>query len=472
MKPIITPEESSRLDAAAVESVETLMERAGLGVALAAVREGAAYGKRVMLLAGPGNNGGDAYVAARYLHRRGVAAEVRALGYPRGDGAPARVMGAAAVHAGVPVAPLDRPEPCDLIVDGLFGAGFRGTLPDRAAGWIDHPAPVVAVDLPSGLRGGDGSVEGTAFRAVRTVTFHALKVGHILGEGPDRCGEIEVVDIGLRGEQPALRLCEAADAPLPARARTAHKWSAGSVLVVGGSAGIAGAAMLTARAALAFGAGAVRIACPGGLQPAYAALDAGVMTAAVGTGDRWEAADGPAVLEAAERFDVVALGPGLGRGPGPGGLVGHIVGEWRGPLVVDADALHALDAPLLAARVGPTVVTPHGGEFRSLSGATPGWEAAAALAGDTGAVVVLKGNPTIVAGEQVWVVASGGPELATIGTGDVLTGMIAALWAAGLDTETAARSAAFRHGAAGGAMAARGAVTATGLIDEIGAWSR
>ncbi|HSR14137.1 MAG TPA: NAD(P)H-hydrate epimerase, partial [Gemmatimonadales bacterium] len=162
MKPIITPEESSRLDAAAVESVETLMERAGLGVALAAVREGAAYGKRVMLLAGPGNNGGDAYVAARYLHRRGVAAEVRALGYPRGDGAPARVMGAAAVHAGVPVAPLDRPEPCDLIVDGLFGAGFRGTLPDRAAGWIDHPAPVVSVELPSGLRGGDGSVEGTA----------------------------------------------------------------------------------------------------------------------------------------------------------------------------------------------------------------------------------------------------------------------------------------------------------------------
>ena len=122
--------------------------------------------------------------------------------------------------------------------------------------------------------------------------------------------------------------------------------------------------------------------------------------------------------------------------------------------------------------IAPTVVTPHAGEFRRIADAEPDWEGAAALARDTGTVVVLKGNPTIVAGEQVWVVASGGPELATIGTGDVLTGMIAAWWAGGLDGETAARSAAFRHGAAGRSLAARTTVTATGLVSEIGVWSR
>jgi NAD(P)H-hydrate epimerase len=472
VKPVITPAESAQLDSTATDPVETLMERAGLGVALAAVREGASYGRRVILLAGPGNNGGDAYVAARYLRRRGVEAEVRALGYPRGDDAPARFMGARAVHAGVPVAPLREPEPCDLIIDGLFGAGFRGTLPAAAAEWVGHPAPVVAVDLPSGLRGTDGSVEGPAFRAVRTVTFHALKVGHLVGEGPDRCGEIEVVDIGLHGGQAALRLCEEPDAPVPRRDRSAHKWSAGSVLVVGGSAGISGAAMLTARSALAAGAGAVRIACPGGLQPIYAAMDPGVMTTGIGSGDTWSASDAPGVLEEAVRFDVVALGPGLGRGPGPEAIVRHVLAAWEGPLVVDADGLNALDVDVLASRSAPTVVTPHAGEFRRLTGADPDWEAAAVLARDAGVVVVLKGNPTIVAGEQVWVVAAGGPELATIGTGDVLTGMIAAWWAGGLDAETAARSAAYRHGAAGRSLAARTTVTASGLVSEVGAWSR
>jgi NAD(P)H-hydrate epimerase len=470
VKPIITPEESSRLDSTAVDSVDVLMERAGLGVALAAVREGARYGKRVILLAGPGNNGGDAYVAARYLRRRGVAAEVRALGYPRGDDSPARFAAAAAVSAGVLVEPLGKPEPCDLLVDGLFGAGFRGTLGDEAAAWTGHPAPVVAVDLPSGLQGGDGLVDGPAFRAVRTVTFHALKVGHVLGEGPDRTGEIDVVDIGLTGERPALRLCERADAPLPRRERTAHKWSAGSVLVCGGSDGLGGAAMLTARAALGFGAGAVRIACPAGLQSAYSAMDPGVMTTGIGSGDRWDAGDGDAVLDAAGRFDVLALGPGMGRGSGPGGVVGRIVSGWDGPLVIDADGLNAVDAGLLAARSAPTVVTPHAGEFRRLAGTDPGWEAAAAFARETKVTVVLKGNPTIVAGEDIWVVASGGPELATIGTGDVLTGMIAALWARGLDEQTAARSAAYHHGAAGRALAQRATVTATTLAAEIGEW--
>ncbi len=466
MKPIITPEEAARLDAAATEPVETLMERAGLGVALAAVRMGARYGTRVLALAGPGNNGGDAYVAARYLRRRGVAMEVRALGYPKGGSSPARRAAAAAVAAGVRVCPLGSPEPADLLIDGLFGAGFRGELGGPGAAWTTHPAPVLAVDLPSGLDGSDGSVAGAAFTARRTVTFHALKVGHLFGEGPDRCGKVEVVDIGLPDAEPELWLCEESDAPVPARERTAHKWSAGAVLVVGGSPGIAGAAVLAGRAAVNFGAGYVRLACPGALQPVLAAADPSLTTVGIGRGRTFTAASAAAVLAAGERFDVMALGPGLG--PGRQAFVAALLEGWDRPLVLDADAIAAAGEEGLAARRHPTVITPHAGEFHRLTGEGAGYRPAADLAERTGAVVLLKGNPTVVAGRERWVVTSGGPELATLGTGDVLTGMVAALIARGLDPETAARSAAFRHGRAAARLAAGGTVTASALAGRVG----
>ncbi len=470
MKPVITPAESARLDAASTEAVTLLMERAGLAVALAAVRRGAGYGTRVIVLAGPGSNGGDAFVAARYLRRRGVAAEVRCLGFPKGEHSPARKAAAAAVAAGVPVRPLGEPEDCDLLIDGLFGVGFHGSLPDPAAAWTGHDAPVIAVDVPSGLLAGDGTVEGAVFDAVCTVTFQALKVGHLIGRGPDLCGEVEMVDIGLTGVRPAFRVCEDDDAPLPSRARDAHKWSAGSVLVVGGSAGLTGAAALAARSALEFGAGAVRIACPGALQPIYAAGDPGVMTTAIGDGHDLGSDPGP-ILEAAGRFDVIALGPGLGRAPGAVDLVAGIAAGWKKPLVVDADGINAMPFEMLGDRTAPTVITPHQGEFRRLTGEEPGWEAAAAVSAKTGAVVLLKGGPTFVSGEAVWAVTSGGPELATVGTGDVLTGMVAALIAAGLEPETAARSAAHRHGLAAAALSRQTTVTATGLMSVIGEWA-
>jgi hydroxyethylthiazole kinase-like uncharacterized protein yjeF len=466
MKPIITPAEAARLDAAATEPVEVLMERAGLGVALAAVRLGAGYGTRVLALAGPGSNGGDAYVAARYLRRRGVAVEVRGLGYPKGEHSAARKAAAAAVVAGVPVRPLGSPEPCDLIVDGLFGAGFRGELTGPAVAWTTLPVPVLAVDLPSGLDGSDGSVRGAAFTARHTVTFHALKVGHLFGEGPDRCGSVEVVDIGLPEADPELRLCEAGDAPAPTRARTAHKWSAGAVLVVGGSAGIAGAAALAGRAAVNFGAGYVRLACPGALQPMLAAGDPSLTTVGIGKGRVFSAASAEEVLAAGERFDVMALGPGLG--PGRQAFVASLLQGWDRPLVLDADAVAAAGEAGLAARRHPTVITPHAGEFRRLTGEEAHCRQAVALAERTGAVVLLKGNPTVVAGRERWVVTSGGPELATLGTGDVLTGMLAALIARGLDAETAARSAAFRHGRAAAELATAGAVTASALAQHVG----
>ncbi len=470
MRPVITPEESARLDAEAGVPVSTLMARAGLGLAIAAARLGAAYGSRVIVLAGPGNNGGDGYVAARHLSRRGVDVAVRSLGYPRGDSSARRAEAIAAVHGGVPVRDLAEPEPCDLIVDALFGAGFHGTLPDRVVPWIGHGAPVLSVDLPSGLDGTDGTTEGPVFRAVRTVTFHALKTGLLVGRGPEVSGDVEVVDIGLSGERPEWLLCEDADAPVPQRRAHDHKWSAGSVLVVGGSAGLAGAPMLSGRSALEFGAGAVRVVVPGGVQPQAAAMDPGVMTSGVGSGAVYTETDVAGVLAAAERFDAMVLGPGLGDVP-PGFVAGVLAG-FAGTVVLDADGLRAASIEAVTARSAPAVLTPHAAEFAAFAGtdASPG--AAAALAGETGAVVVLKGSPTFVMGAERWVVTSGGPELATIGTGDVLGGMIAALAARGLDPQAAARSAAHRHGRAGRSLASVTTVTATGLAGHVGrfAW--
>ncbi len=468
MRPVITPAESSRLDQATVIPEATLLERAGLAVAIAATRMGAGYGTRVVVLAGTGNNGGDAWVAARHLRRRGADVVVRSLGYPRGDTSPRRLAAVAAIHEGVPAADLGGFEPADLIIDGLFGCGFHDRLPDRVVPWTEHPAPVLAVDLPSGLDGTDGTAAGAVFRAARTVTFHALKTGHLIGVGPDVSGAVEVADIGLSGERPEWMLCEDQDAQVSPRDRTAHKWSAGAVAVVGGSPGMTGAAVLTGRAAANFGAGAVRVIVPGGMGPSAAAMDPGLLTSGVGTADRFRPDDVAGVLAAAERCDVIALGPGLGATTG---FVGALLKQWTRPVVLDADALGAVTRDELAARRGVTVLTPHGGEFARLAGEPGTPTAAGALAARTGTVVVLKGAPTFVMGEERWVVNSGSAALATIGTGDVLTGMIAALLARGMSGEAAGRAAAHRHGRAGRSLEAVTTVTAPGLAAEIGRWA-
>ncbi len=480
MKPVITPAESARLDAAASEPVHVLMERAGLGVALAAAGMGARYGATVRVLAGPGNNGGDGWVAARYLARRGADVTVHALDFPKGDGA-ARRAARAADQAGVRTTTLGSPQPADLVIDAVFGAGFHGEVPDEVAAWARTETPVLAVDVPSGLDAATGAVHGTAFTAARTVTFHALKVGHLLGEGPERCGAVTVHDIGLppyphpphlaEPGGPELLLCEDQDAPLPAPPRTAHKWTRGGVLVVGGSPGITGAPVLAAQAALNVGAGAAAVACPGGLAAVFEAATPGVMTVPIGGGQRFEPADATDLLDRARRYDVLALGPGLGAEQDK--FVEAIVTGWTGKLVVDADGLNALPPPpALVDRSGETILTPHAGEFRRLTGAEPTYRSAADYAARSRSTVVLKGNPTFVVGGERWVVTSGGPELATIGTGDVLTGMVASLWAQGLGAETAARSAAHRHGLAGARLAAADTVTAERLAGHLGRLAR
>ncbi|NNC92100.1 MAG: NAD(P)H-hydrate dehydratase [Acidimicrobiia bacterium] len=467
MQLVITPEESAVLDAAAADRIEALMERAGLWAALAAVDMGAGYGSRVVVLAGPGNNGGDAYVAAKYLARRGAAVRVYARGYPKGDFSAARKASRGAVEAGVRVEPFGGPTPADLVIDGLFGSGFHGELPEDVLPWLSHTAPVLAIDVPSGLSAADGSVEGEAFHADRTVTFHARKVGHLLGEGPDRCGRLEVRDIGLEGGTPELRLVEESDATTPRRSRSAHKWSAGSVLVVGGSPGLTGAVMLAASSALQAGAGAVAAAVPGRWQGALEAMSAGVMTRGIGDGDRFDPGDVAELLEQAARFDVLALGPGLGLEQEK--FVAELIDRWEGRLLIDADGLNAIADPGQLRRAGDTVITPHAGEFRRLTGDEASYAAAANLAGAQDVTVLLKGNPTIVANSGApWVVTEGGPELATIGTGDVLTGTVAALWARGLAPDAAASAGAFWHGRAGRSLAKWTVVTAEELVGEIG----
>ena len=462
MIPVLTAEQSRLQDEATEAPVEVLVERAGAAAAGAAVRLGAGYGMRTAVLAGPGDNGADGYVAAGLLSRRGLWVDVYPFLEPR---SPAAIWARERAAAeGAAFRSPDFPRPAEVVVDALFGGGFRGELPDLSF-WRSAGGRRLAADVPSGLDASTGRAAEGTLPADATITFGGLRVGHLLGDGPDLCGEVRVADIGLADAEPELRLCEEADAPLPARSRTAHKWSAGSVLVVGGSQGLDGAATLTARAALRAGAGAVMIACPPTVEEKVRSPE--IMTRAIGAAPFLGPERLPEVLELATRFDVLALGPGLGATEETANFTTGLLQSWEGPLLADADALNVLDSPDPLRRTAPTVITPHAGEFLRLTGAKADYQAAAALEKRTGAVVLLKGNPTFVTGKQRWVITEGGPELATIGTGDILAGMIAAFWSAGQTAETASRSAAFWHARSAAHLAQSQTPTADTLLTHL-----
>lgn len=445
MIPVVTAAEAAAMDERSGIPVGTLMERAGLAVALAAVELGARYGSRVAVLCGPGNNGGDGYVAARYLRRRGVAVSVAVLADSKTD--PARQASKAAKTSGVVIGPIDLPTKVDLVVDAVFGGGFRRGIPEKIKAWSKVGVPVVSVDIPSGVDPGTGKADDDAFHADVTVTFDALKPGHLLEAGPSHCGQVQIVDIGLAHPSDVeFEVVEDSDLGLPSRDRHAHKWSAGSVLVVGGSAGMTGAAVLAGRAALNFGAGAVGVASA---EPLHVP----------------ELLTYPVEDLPIDRFDVVVVGPGLGSRPD---IVQEVVGR-AGRVVVDADAL--AHPEMLADSDAELILTPHAGEFSRIAGG-PTLAATKALASDIGGVVLLKGSPTFVTdGKEAFGVTSGGPELATIGTGDVLAGMIGALWARGLPPQRAAWSAAHIHGRAAADLSLGTTVTADRLATHIGSWA-
>jgi NAD(P)H-hydrate epimerase len=389
-------------------------------------------------------------VAARILKGRGAQVVVHAHGPPATDLAIEAASQARA--AGVPVTSLGSLAEAHLVVDALFGGGMRRGIPDSVLAWMDTPAPVIAVDYPTGLDPDTGQIAEKAFHAVETVTFGALKTGHIRGMGPDLCGLVNVVDIGIVGGEPSMFVAEESDAPRPSRSRSAHKWSAGSVLVIGGSEGIVGASLLAGRAALNFGAGSVAVASPRIEEvrqdapelPAYALEEVG---------------------ERLGRFDVVVAGPGLAESDA--GAVRPLLAK-AGRVVLDAGGLTPVTLRAALEGDGEVVVTPHDAEFARVAGTAAGTYSVRAFANKAGITVLRKGNPTMISdGGLPILVTTGGPELASIGTGDVLSGMIGALWARGLAGIDAAVSGAYWHGVAGAQLAHRRTVTAPALVEQI-----
>ncbi|HJR95940.1 MAG TPA: NAD(P)H-hydrate dehydratase [Gaiellaceae bacterium] len=421
------------------DSIPELMERAGAAVAREAMLAFPAA-RSFACVCGGGSNGGDGRVAARLLRDAGHVADE-----------------------------TDEPEGYDVVIDALFGTGFHGEPRPDAAELIARinaaTAPVVSVDVPSGVDASTGEIAGAAVEADLTVTFHAPKVGLVVAPGRFRAGRFAVADIGLEGAVTELRRATRAVLnDVPRRKAGDSKYTAGSALVVGGQPGMTSAACLTAMAAFRADAGYVALAVP------VEALSAAETLALEPVKIPWQEEDAvDTIRAAAERATAIALGPGLGRGPQRSALVRDLLEQVDLPAVVDADALFELDP---VEREAPTVLTPHAGELGRLLGRDSEWVDAHRLAAAReaaqrfGAVVLLKGSDTLIASPDGTTVVSdhGPPSLATAGTGDVLTGIVAAFLAKGLDAPTAAAAAAVAHGLAAGAAPAQAGLVASDLL--------
>ncbi|HVE45740.1 MAG TPA: NAD(P)H-hydrate dehydratase [Acidimicrobiales bacterium] len=447
---MLTPAEMKAVDEAASVATEVLIGRAGAAVARAALRQlGGGYGRRVVVVAGKGNNGADGRVAAEHLRRAGVRVTViEAAGNDTAGASSGSEAGSG--RAGRPPegarrgADGRRLPACDLVIDAAYGTGFRGQYeaPDPGG------APVLSVDIPSGVDGLTGEAGPGAVAADLTVTFAVLKPGLVLGGGPERAGRVDVVDIGLPVGACSVHVVEDADVAggLPRRSRDSHKWNA-AVFVAAGSPGMTGAPQLVGRGAFRAGASTVRLGVPGALLEDLPATEA----VGIALPDKEWAAT---VIEAASRCQAIVVGPGLGRSDLVLGEVRRLVTDSPVPLVIDADALGVFaDAADVPSAKSPMVLTPHAGEFERLSGSKPGPDRIGdvrALAERTGATVLLKGPTTVVASPEgeVLLSTSGSARLATAGSGDVLAGVVGAFVAQGLPPPQAAAFAAHVHGAA------------------------
>lgn len=410
--------------------VEQLMEHAGRAVADEVLSRFPAA-RTFAAVCGGGANGGDGRIAAELLRTNGW--EER----PVGD--------------------------ADVVVDALFGTGFRGAPREDAAQQIramnDSGAPVVAVDIPSGVDASTGEVPGEAVRAALTVTFHGLKVGHEVTPGRFHRGELAVADIGLKPRETrhALVTPEILD-QVPRRKPGDTKYTAGSVLVVGGSPGMTGAVCLSAEASFRADAGYVVVAAP---EESLPVIETRLLEAVKRPlGDVWEAV---------ERAGALAIGPGLGRDRKE--LVRRLLAETDLPTVVDADGLYELEP---FERGAATVLTPHSGELGRLLGEEASWvdahrlEALDRAVGQFGCIVLLKGEGTLVGAPGTGVLVCGGfPSLATAGTGDVLTGVVAAFLAKGMDARLATAAASTAHTQAAVTAKYRSGLVASDLLEAL-----
>ena len=476
MEPLYTAQEMRDTDRWAIEERRVpsldLMERAGRGLAdvvAAAVPEGP-----IVAVCGTGNNGGDGFVAARVLHEAGRDVRVVLAGDP------AKVAGDAAENLRrltVRVEPWDAAclDGAAGVIDALLGTGFagepRGTVGEAVRALAAGDVPVVAADVPSGVDASTGEVAGPAVRAVATATFHAAKPGLWVAPGKRHAGAVHVVEIGIPDGGPAAPsvglIGEDALAPVPRRAADSTKFTSGHVLICGGSRGLTGAPSMAAEAAMRAGAGYVTVAIPASLNVVFEVRLLEVMSLPLPDDDgALTAAGADAVLaEAGRRGGALVVGPGFGRAEASQELARRLAAAAPGPLVLDADGLnaHAGRIDALAARPAPTVITPHAGELGRLLEVDSHeidrrrlWFAREA-ARRAGAIVVLKGDDTLVAAPDGRVGVSRGDAsaLATAGTGDVLSGVVAAMLSKGLDPLDAACAAVELHRRAGRLAAVR-----------------
>jgi hydroxyethylthiazole kinase-like uncharacterized protein yjeF len=439
----------------------TLMQRAATGLATVCLRLlGRSYGVRVTALVGAGNNGGDALLAGAALAARGARVTAVLLSPDKAHPAGLAAFRRAGGRVGTDGASLDR---ADLVLDGIVGIGGSGGLRPAAAGLVDRaargPGLMVAVDLPSGVDADTGAVEGDAFPAQHTVTFGAVKPGLVVGAGRGHAGTVHLVDIGL--DLPRARAHQLTDADVAARLRPPSpdddKYSQGVVGVVAGSATYPGAGVLCTGAALRTRPGLVR----------YAG------TAADGVRAAWpEAIVTDGRPSDAGRVQAWVVGPGMGTDDDARSVLAEVLATDL-PVLVDADGLTlaAQEPELVRRRSAPTVLTPHDREFARFGTEVGGDRIGAArrLADDLGAVVLLKGDATVVAGPDgaAFVNATGTPWLATAGTGDVLSGIVGALLATGLPAAEAAAAGAHLHGRTGQIAAERGPLISGDLVRRL-----
>jgi ADP-dependent NAD(P)H-hydrate dehydratase / NAD(P)H-hydrate epimerase len=489
LEPLYVAEEMRATDAWAIEERGIpgmdLMEAAGTALAreVAALRPDGP----VAIVCGKGNNGGDGFVAARVLREAGREVRVLLAGDAediRGDAAQAlaRLGGHPEPFAATAL------EGAAVLVDALLGTGSSGAPRGAAAEATEAigaaGAPVVATDVPSGVDASTGEVADVAVRADLTVTFHAAKPGLWITPGKEHAGEVRVVDIGIPAGGPAAPaiglIGEDVLLGVPRRLAAGTKFSSGHVLVCGGSAGLTGAVVMAADAAMRAGAGYVTACVPASLNPIFEAKLTEVMTRPLPDGGGALLIDGERTVidEAERRGGALVLGPGIGRAEPTEALVLTLAAKAPVPLVLDADGLNAHAGRLggLAGRDAPALLTPHGGELGRLLGVESSEVNARRLhhareaAQASGAIVVLKGDDTVVAEPEGRVAVSpgGAPALATAGTGDVLAGVLAALLAKGLDPFTAACAGVLLHVRAGRLAAERqggpGGVIATDVI--------
>jgi hydroxyethylthiazole kinase-like uncharacterized protein yjeF len=460
--------EADRLTIAGGISGTRLMERAGRAVADAVTRQSGRGAPSIVIVAGPGNNGGDGFVCARILAERGYPVRLLLLGDRarlKGDAAEAAAGWKDAVEAAKPESLAG----ADLIVDALFGAGLARPVEGPAKAIIEAintaAVPVIAVDLPSGINGDSGAVMGVAVRASDTLTFFRRKPGHLLLPGRLYCGSVEVADIGIPDTVlPTIGPKIFANAPalwagrFPMPQPGTHKYRRGHAVVVSGDVSHTGAARLTARGALRAGAGLVTIASPREALAVNAAANLAVMVRAV---------DGPDELAgflADPRLNAIVIGPGAGVGERTRAMALAALSGERA-VVLDADALtsfadspEALFSAIKSRDASATVLTPHYGEFARLfkpsfqGPETPSkCDLARQAAAQSGAVVLLKGSDTVVASPagRISITENAPPWLATAGSGDVLAGFVAALLAQGMPAFEAGSAAAWLHGEAG-----------------------